>query len=226
MPKRLTSITTNHTYHIFNRGVAGTRTFFRSRDYARFLKLVRYYQYQETPISFSNFEKLNPNNQLLFWQSQQTKSRYIVSILAYCLMPNHFHLLLEQQTDQGIQNFIRKISNAYTKYINQKHSRFGPLFAGRFQAVHVKSDEQLCHVSRYMHLNPHTSFLIDDLSDLALYPWSSFAQYTQDKSADFITSTQKILSFFKSKEAYQKFVYDQANYQQHLASLKKTLHLL
>lgn len=142
-------------------------------------------------------------------------SKKIVEVLTYCLMPNHFHLLIKQLKEDGITEFISKLSNSYTKYYNTKYSRVGPLFQGEFKAVLIENDAQLIHVSRYIHLNPISSFLIKDLST---YPWSSYGEYINNING--ICSKEQILGYFKSIKDYQQFVSDQIGYAQELELIK------
>lgn len=89
-------------------------------------------------------------------------------------MPNHFHLLLQQIRDGGITEFISKLTNSYTRYFNIRNKRIGPLFQGEFKAVHVETDEQLIHLSRYIHLNPIVSYITKKLES---YQWFSYLEY-------------------------------------------------
>lgn len=126
-------------------------------------------------------------------------------------MPNHFHIIVKQQQDKGIYELLSKLSNSYTKYFNTKYNRVGPLFQGEFKAVEVETDEQLVHLSRYIHLNPVAASLVGKIED---YPWSSYLEYTND--TDSICSIQDVLAFFKGRSFYQKFVEDQISYAKQL----------
>lgn len=139
-----------------------------------------------------------------------------LSLISYCLMPNHFHFLLRQDTDSGISKFMKQLANAYTLYFNSKYKRTGNLMHGRFKATPIKSDEQLLHVSRYIHLNP----LIANLAhDLKTYPWSSFSQTISDENTPLL-KTSVIKDFFKKPIEYYKFVSDQADYAKNLDRIK------
>ena len=100
-------------------------------------------------------------------------------------MGNHFHFLIKQASDNGISKFMANFTNSYTKYFNTKHQRVGPLFQGVFKAVHVDSDEQLIHLSRYIHLNPVMGFVIkaEELKD---YKWFSYPNYIGKQDVEFI----------------------------------------
>lgn len=133
-------------------------------------------------------------------------------------MPNHFHFLLRQSTEKGISVFISNITNAFTRYFNTKHKRAGPLFEGVFKAVHIESEEQLIHVSRYIHLNPVASSIIHD-DELEGYRWSSYPEYLVT-SPEEITQKELILDMFKSVEVYRAFVNNQIDYAKQLDVIK------
>ena len=109
--------------------------------------------------------------------------------------------------------------NSYTRYFNTSHRGIGPLLQGQFKAVRIEDDKQLLHLSRYIHLNPYTSFIVRDLEDLFEYPWSSFPEYLS-KIETGICNKEHILSQFSSSDAYKSFVLDQANYQRELGKIK------
>lgn len=133
-------------------------------------------------------------------------------------MPNHFHLLLKQVAAGGISQFMRKVADGYTRYFNTKHLRIGPIFQGAFKAVHVSSDEQLLHVSRYIHLNPLVSAVVKE-NNFLNYPWSSLINYIDTPSSSFI-NPEPILQSFKSPKKYLEFVMDQAEYGKRLEEIK------
>src|SRR3989344_3190174 len=168
MPGRITPLVNGQFYHIYNRGTEKRNIFTQSRDYARFQKSFYYYQFQGPKPSFSKFTKSDLD---LF---KPDPNRKIVEVICYCLMPNHFHFLIRQLKDGGIPIFISQLSNSYTKYFNTKYERVGALFQGAFKAVLIESDEQLVHLSRYIHLNPIVSNLAKDLNH---YYWSSYLEY-------------------------------------------------
>ncbi len=210
MPYRIIPFVTGDFYHLYNRGLEKQAIFVNTRDYSRFVKTFFYYQIQNPKPKFSKYSvskvfSIDPNKK-------------IVDIICYCLMPNHFHLLVKQLQDGGISEFMRKFIHSYTKYRNVKHKRQGPVFQGVFKSVRVESDEQLLHLSRYIHLNPYVSNLIQDLK---LYSWSSYNTYI-DPVENQPLAKHEVLNFFKSTEDYQKFVLDQADYGTTLEILKHT----
>lgn len=207
MPYRKIPFINGEYYHVFNRGVGKMPIFLNSFDYRRFLKTVFFYQIEGPKPRFSIF---SPTTNKL------DESKKLVEIVSYCLMPNHFHFLLRQERDGGLVEFIRKLSNSFAKYFNTKNERVGPLFQGEFKAVHVTNDEQLIHLSRYIHLNPLVSHLV---SDLHFYTWSSYREFV---GLTTVTKCSKnlILEFFKSADAYEKFVSDQEDYAKKLEAVK------
>ena len=148
----------------------------------------------------------------------EREANKLVEILCFCLMPNHFHFLLKQLKDNGISIFISKFANSYAKYFNTKHERVGPLFQGRFKAVHIENDEQLVHVSRYIHLNPVVSSLIEEAA-LKDYVWSSYPEYLKLINSQ-ITDKELVMSFFKTEDKYKQFVLNQADYGKNLEQIK------
>ena len=216
--KRKVIFANDEIYHVFNRGVEKRPTFTDKRELKRAIQTINYYRYANLPFKLSKFLSLPESEKMKLLQNIETVYAKLVEIICYCLMPNHFHLLLKQKQDNGVSKFIANFTNSYTKYFNSKHERIGPLFQGIFGAVHIESDEQLLHVSRYIYLNPISSFLIKP-EDLENYPWSSYPEYL-DITSEHITAKEIILDFFPLKEKYKQFVLDQADYAQKLEQIK------
>lgn len=141
-----------------------------------------------------------------------------VNLIAYVLMPNHFHLLLRQEIDIGISRFLSLLANSYAKYFNTRHERVGPLFQGMFKVVLVSSDSQLMHLSRYIHLNPVVSSVVKEEHFLE-YPWSSLGAYVGEK-IDIRVDPAPVMEMFKSKPDYLQFVTDRIDYGRELARIK------
>ncbi len=198
-------------YHIYNRGLNKQNIFNSARDYSQFTQTFHYYRLQNPKPKFSNYRASK-----IF---QLDENKKIVEILAYCLMPNHFHLLVRQFEEGGISEFMRKFIHSYTKYRNVKNKLQGPLFQGMFKAVRVESEEQLLHLSRYIHLNPLVSYLTRDLN---LYPWSSYPVYT-GSIKNLAVNSEEILKFFRTPQEYEKFVLDQTDYGISLQLLKHSV---
>lgn len=219
MPLRTTIFATNEYYHIFNRGVAKQPIFTDKRDYERFLLNITYHQYRNLPCKLSRLLQLPTETRSKIINELERKNDKCVEIVAYVLMPNHFHLLVKQVADHGLSNFMSTNLNGYTKYFNTKHERVGHVFQGMFKAVRIGDDEQLIHISRYIHLNPFVSYLIKK-DELATYQWSSLPYYLGKESN--LVFPQIVLSKFSSGQDYLKFILDQASYAQ---ELKRIEHL-
>lgn len=209
MPSRKVPFVNGEYYHLFNRGVAKMSIFNSTLDYKHFLNTVLYYQIDGPKPRFSFF-RIQP--------TPLNKDKRIVKIISYCLMPNHFHFLVRQEKENGITEFVSKISNSYTKYFNTKNKRVGPLFQGEFKSVHVDSNEQLLHLSRYIHLNPLIGYVTKELKS---YKWSSYCEYLG--LVEGICFRDEVLGQFKSSKDYEKFVLDQIDYARSLDFIKHNL---
>lgn len=219
MPGRKVPLVAGEIYHVFNRGISHQPTFFDKRDYKRFFDTIVYYRNCTPPMKLSLFLTSSTDNRNKFIEKCQLKADFLVEIICYCLMPNHFHLLLKQLTENGISYFMSNLCNSYTRYLNTRQKRIGPIFQGKFNAVRIENDSQLLHVSRYIHLNPLTSFVVKNETDLENYPYSSFPEYISKKKEG-ICQKEIVLDQYKSTNAYQKFTLDQADYQKKLERIK------
>lgn len=219
MPGRSIPLVTGEYYHIFNRGVNKQPIFSGTKTYSRCLDLINYYQNTETPVKFSTLIKINKELQKEIWDSIAQNNQKLVDVVCFCLMPNHFHLILKQVVDGGISKFMSNFQNSYSRYFNLKNGRSGPLLQGKFQAVRIEDGEQLLHVNRYIHLNPYTGYVVKELKQLENYPWSSLAEYFIESDKQ-ITTKKEILDFFKTVDDYKKFLFDQADYQRKLNQIK------
>lgn len=217
MAQRRTPLVNDEFYHIFNRGVAKQPIFFDKRDYQQALLSLSYYRFFKPPVRLSRFKQLSKQQKEDLMAHLIEDNKLLVKIISFCLMPNHFHLLLQQVTDGGIITFLSRFSNSYTKYQNTKKTRLGPLLSGVFKSVHVEDDEQLIHLSRYIHLNPVVSFVVKE-EELKSYPWSSLQDYLKGQSE--LVDLEPVLSLFKSGKDYEKFVFNQIDYGKKLEEIK------
>lgn len=212
MSLRKTILATNEIYHVFNRSVAEVPIFKGNRECNIFLDATKFYLQPNPPTRFSIF--------------RTSKDRFpinldsmLVAIIAFCLMPNHFHFILRQERDGGIRQFIQKLSNSFAHYFVLKYKQSGHVFEGNFKAVRVETEEQLLHLSRYIHLNPVTAYLVENPKD---YPYSSYQVYLGKESSE-IVNPLPVLNHFSSPNQYREFVLSQKDYQRELQSIK---HLL
>ncbi len=217
MPGRPIPLATGEIYHVFNRGLDHRQTFLRKRDYKRASEALAYYRFVNPPLRLAYFYTLSYDRKELFLENLHQHKTH-ADVLAYCLMPNHFHLILRQREDRGISKFLSNYQNSYTRYFNTKNQRIGSLFLDQFKAVRIETDVQILYVSRYIHLNPFKSFVVKSLSELYLYPWSSLPEYMKKKSG--LCDTTTILTYFKTRQQYVEFVTDQADYQRNLNNIK------
>lgn len=206
-------------YHVINRGIASQPTFIDWRDYRRAIETMLYYQNLEPPIKYSLFLKQARQIREQILQNLRKRKEFLVEIIAYCFMPNHFHLLLRQKVEGGISKFLSNFTNSYTRYFNTRRKRDGPIFKGGFKAVRIETDEQLIHVSRYLHLNPYSSYIVKSPEALGKYPYSSFGEYLEETKPGFCQK-EAVLGNFAKVEDYKKFIFDQADYQRTLENYK------
>lgn len=204
-------------YHIFNLGVERRPTFIDKREYDRALLTLDYYRHAKISAGLAQILRLDSEKRDFFFSQLANNNQKLIDVLCYCFMPNHFHFLLKQLIEGGIQTFVSNFCNSYTRYFNVKNKRIGPLFQGAFKAVRIEDDEQLIHVSRYIHLNPVTSLFIRE-SDLENYHYCSFNEYMTEKAK--ICDTSIVLNQFSSIHEYKKFVYDQIEYGKRLELIK------
>ena len=141
----------NEYYHTYSRGVEKRKIFLNTKDYDRFVALL-YIMNQDIPFRMDNFLQAHKNNLREIFQEKRQKS--LVSILGYCLMPNHFHLILYEHTEGGISKFMGKVLTAYSMYFNTKYERSGPLLTRPFRSEHISNESQFMYIFSYIHLNP------------------------------------------------------------------------
>ncbi len=205
-------------YHIFNRGVERRSVFMNKREYQRAVDTIRYYQHMQIPKKFSEYLNLSSEAKEIYLNNIYSKLNKQIELISYSLMPNHFHLLIKQKEEQGITKFMSKFTNSYTKYFNTKHSRVGPLFQGLFKAVLIETTEQLIHMSRYIHLNPASAFIIQP-NELEEYNWSSYPEYI-NPSTNNLCNSSLVLNNFKSTHHYRNFILDHVSYARELEKIK------
>ena len=172
-------------YHVYNRGVEKRVIFKNTHDHNRFMALLYLCNSCEAVDIGRHFENGGTLNDLFLKPS----GKRLVNIVTYCLMPNHFHILIEETSDGGISLFMRKLGTAYSSYFNKKYERTGTLFEGPFKARLVDTEPYLLYLASYIHLNP-VKIIEPDWKDRGIkngkvaekylqeYPYSSFFEYT------------------------------------------------
>lgn len=219
MPGRNFQFATGEIYHIFNRGIDHRKTFTNAGDYERALLALEYYRVLEPPMKLSVFlSQLTKEEQVKDLERIQLNER-LVSFFSFCLIPNHFHMMLRQEAEKGIQKFVSIFLNSYTRFFNTAHERVGPLFLNQFKAVRINSESQLLHTLRYILLNPYSAGVVKTLKDLEKYPYSSLPEYLGRTRRDICDKTM-VLSQFKDRDGFKNFILDQADYQKSLEEIK------
>lgn len=175
--------------------------------------------YKKPSLRFSFYNRLSLELKREFLARLKKTNKKITQILAYCFMPNHVHFLLEEVEKNGIATFMRNVQNSYAKYLNTKAKRSGALFQAMFKIVRIETEEQLLHVSRYIHLNPLTSFFLKDPDELEAYPWSSYVDYIGKRHSDMVR-TSPIQELIPSIDTFKTFTRDQVDYQRKLDAIK------
>lgn len=206
MPRR-ENISIGEYYHIYNRENNKQNLFLEERDWIRFLFLILYLQ---SPISFNNMgrpvsyfvghRRFNIGDEDVI---KIIKNRY-VELINFCLMPNHFHITAREVKEGGISKYLQRIQIAYTKYLNTKHEKSGHLFQGSFHSVHIKNNEQLLHLSAYIHRNPRE--LSQWKNKEGEYFWSSYQDYIKENRWGELIKREIILDQFSNKKEYKNFV--------------------
>lgn len=214
MPYRKNPLVNKEIYHIFTKSIAGYAIFNSADDFERMLNTMAFYAVDKTPCRFSLFAEGCGGGQKQI--NQAVAPDKIVKVIAYCLMPTHIHLIVQQLKDDGISRFINLILKSHSKYFNLKHNRKGPLWEGRFKNVLVETDEQLMHLTRYIHLNPVSAFLVNMPED---WNFSSYREFAE------LSSTKKNLCDFSGcididAPSYRKFVGNRIDYQRELEKIK------
>lgn len=197
-------------YHIFNRGMQKQPIFVTDADRIRFLFLVLTFQGKDTIPNISRALKLYVQGRTLNVGEKFTDKILggrIVELVAFCLMPNHFHLLLKEKLEGGIAKYMQRVLTAYTMYFNIRHDKSGHLFQGSYKSVFMKDDRQLMYVSTYIHKNCHELKEWKRKEDK--YPWSSFQDYISENRWGKLLSNDIILDRYpenKRGDSYKYFV--------------------
>ncbi len=204
-------------FHIYNRGTDKRTIFLDSADYIRFQELL-YICNNTAAISVRDIRKQFP---VIYTFDHGAP---LVSIGAYCLMPNHFHLLITSEIENGISTFMSKVSTGYSMYFNKRYNRSGALFQGKFKSEHADTDEYLKYLYAYIHLNPVK--LIDpkwkeegsrdaakSFAFASSYAYSSLPDYIgQSRPESKILNTESYPDYFATATDHHKELFDWLQY--------------
>lgn len=184
-------------YHIFNRGVDKRDIFIDEDDFQRFLTSMIEFNVLE-PIG-SIFENSFRKETKVGNKASRSKNKApLVEYIAYCLNKNHFHLIIKQCIEKGIEKLMHRLGLGFTKYFNEKHKRSGSLFQGTFKSVHVESNEQLIYLSAYVNLNNRVHSKLGNL--VSKSSWQEFVGKPKER----LCKVEIILDQFRNISEYKK----------------------
>ena len=227
MPRKLNpQFINNEFYHIYNRGVEKRDIFQENIDYIRFIHDM--YEFNDDNfVASSNvrFSCRKPKGveereiDIHFIEKERKPRKLLVDILAFCLMPNHFHFIVRQKREGGIIKFMKKLGTGYVVYFNLKNERVGPLFQGSFKAIHINKQNYFDYLLFYLHFNPLDLLEKDwrggkgkDFEEykdfLQKYRWSSHLDYLGQNNFPSVTSRDFYLNLLKGENGYKSQVED------------------
>lgn len=219
MQMRKDKLENEYYYHIFSRSIAKFVIFNNADEYLRMINILNLYRHVGFTYKYSRFVQSSTKTQKTIIDNLEKEKSYLIEIVAFCLMPTHIHLLLKQVQDQGISRYMARILNCYSRFFNVKHKRIGPLWSGRFKSVLVSDDNQIVHLTRYIHLNPTSANLAQKPGD---WLYSSYREYV-----DLIAKKNGFCLFDNifdfTPEKYKNFVLDRKSYQKDLSQIKGLL---
>jgi putative transposase len=188
MPYRNTEFTKGQYYHIYNRGAGKSKIFYNEENYKYLIKLI-----------------------------EKNCQKYDVGIITYCLMPNHYHFLLQQLTDEPISKFINVIFNGYVQALNRQQNRTGTLFEGRFKHILIDDWKYLIHLCRYIHRNPVKAGLV---SKPEQWEFSNYKEWIGVRNG-ILKDEDFIKEHFENSNSYVQFVNDLEDEKKSLSKIGK-----
>lgn len=223
MARRKVQLVNGEYYHVFTKSIAEFHVFKHPSDFERVLQLLKFFRLKDNPCRFVWFMELKEPQELGFdaaFAKFAEGKETLVDVYAYCVMSTHLHLILKQKVDGGISKYMGDVLNSYARYFNTRHLRQGPLWAGRFKSVRVEDDDQMLHLTRYIHLNPATAGLVKSPEH---WQYSSYAAYTDPAIKDSLIAKdlKHVMDF--QPDSYRQFVEDRIDYQRTLAKIKSAL---
>ncbi|MDP3982268.1 MAG: transposase [bacterium] len=219
----LRSFEPKRVYHIFNRGVEKRDIFLSDGDRWRFLQGL--YLFNNEDASTNLLYRLEQEKGKMhfgilreYMKKARVERMPLVRIMADCLKPNHFHLLIEEIQEGGISRFMQKLGTGYAGYFNRKYERVGSLFQGPFRAVEIKTDDQLRYIITYINvinpgqeLEPELKSVAQDpeeiLRFIESYPWSTHLEYLGKRNS-IIADNGVAGELFATSKKYKAFVTD------------------
>ena len=199
-------------YHVLNRGVDKKNIFVDDFDHLRFIHDLFEFN-DENPVADSRYAFQSKVVVRRAVEVERKPRKLLVHIHSFCLMPNHYHLLLSPAVEGGITKFMKKVNMGYARYFNERYDRQGALFEGRYKSVPVTAHAHFVHLPYYIHLNPLDMFdygwreravhnHADAMRYLEHYRWSSHLDYMGKKNFPSVTQRGLLLEFFGGQEGY------------------------
>lgn len=199
-------------YHIYNRGVEKRAIFMSDDDRFRFIHDL--FEFNDENPALNLAYHVKQSKEVGLPKIEREPRELLVNLMAFCMMPNHFHLIAEQKTENGITEFMRKIGTGYTNYFNQKYKRVGPLFQGKYKMIRLANEAHFIHLPYYIHFNPLDLIAPEwrgrelknykkALGFLETYRWSSHLDYCGKKNFPSVTQREFLLKFFEGPKQYQ-----------------------
>ncbi|MBP7796687.1 MAG: transposase [Elusimicrobiales bacterium] len=203
-------------YHVFNKSIADFLIFNTDADFTRFITAVKFYASDQKKSISSELFDAKKCGEVFVCNGGGNK---LINIVCYVIMPTHFHLIVNDFNDDYISKYMNDIQNSYTRYFNLKHKRKGPLWQSSYKKIPIKRDEYLIHLTRYIHLNPVTAFLVSKPED---WKYSSYQEYTNGEEINCVYKNC-FPENYNFKKFYKEFVYDRIDYQRQLSFIKNSI---
>ena len=201
-------------FHTLNRGVDKRKIFMDEQDYFRFIHDLFEFN-DQNPLNNSTYRFRRQYKVIARPYIEKQPRKLLVDIHAFCMMPNHYHLLLSPKIEGGITKFMKKLNMGYARYFNEKYKRSGALFQGRYKSITIENNAHFIHLPYYIHLNPldltapewrerKISNLDNAIKFLNSYRWSSHLDYAGKKNFPSVTQREFLMEFFNGSQNYKK----------------------
>lgn len=210
-------IVTGNIYHVLSRGVDKRKIFLDDKDYYRFVHDLFEFNDEDPTFNVGYFFRNKSIDVRRQYIGNRKPRKLLVEILAFCLMPNHYHLLIRPLSDDAVSRFMKKLNTGYAKYFNGKYKRKGALFESRYKLVPIVDEAHFIHIPYYIHLNPldlvapewrsrEMNNYPEAVKFLENYRWSSHLDYAGVKNFPSVTSREFLLEIFGGHEGYTRKV--------------------